>query len=357
MGKEKNYEKKGINFKEFPQKTKTFFKELPGKIKTFNWKEWAKDNIFSLVAIGGFIVLLIVFSFLPQLMRGSRVTFWRPAVLSTYIEQATVYLILALGACFVYLMGSMDISVGYQVAVFATIFIVIVNATGSIFLALLTIVLLGLICAVFNAFVGAYVKLPTVMSSVILMQLFSGLTTYLYADSGFSSRPLTNVSLSVLNQTWVRILVLIALACVAFYLTNYTVVGKRAKAVGSNKLAAQMAGADLLKTRVLCYGAFALFLCVAAVFSIARKDSFGEADSVSYQMDIMIMLLMGGMPLSGGYKGRVLNTVVGTLTYVLLNVGLSLCGVSAEYVFLVRSVIFIVIVCLTCRKPGLLLPR
>ena len=158
MGKEKNYEKKGINFKEFPQKAKTFFKELPGKIKTFNWKEWAKDNIFSLVAIGGFIVLLIVFSFLPQLMRGSRVTFWRPAVLSAYIEQATVYLILALGACFVYLMGSMDISVGYQVAVFATIFIVIVNATGSIFLALLTIVLLGLICAVFNAFVGAYVK-------------------------------------------------------------------------------------------------------------------------------------------------------------------------------------------------------
>lgn len=150
MGKEKNYEKKGINFKEFPQKAKTFFKELPGKIKTFNWKEWAKDNIFSLVAIGGFIVLLIVFSFLPQLMRGSRVTFWRPAVLSAYIEQATVYLILALGACFVYLMGSMDISVGYQVAVFATIFIVIVNATGSIFLALLTIVLLGLICAVLD---------------------------------------------------------------------------------------------------------------------------------------------------------------------------------------------------------------
>ena len=216
--------------------------------------------------------------------------------------------------------------------------------------------LLGLVCAVFNAFVGAYVKLPTVMSSVILMQLFSGLTTYLYGDSGYSARAIV-VSLDILNETWVRVIVLVALIAIAYYLTNYTVVGKRAKAIGSNKLAAQQAGADLLKTRVLCYGIFALFLCVASVFAIARKDSFGEADSVSYQMDIMIMLLMGGMPLSGGYKGRVLNTVVGTLTYVVLNLGLSLCGVSAEYVFFVRALIFVIIVCLTCRKPGLLLPR
>ncbi len=343
------------------EKKKFDIKALPGtvwtKVKTFNWKEWAKDNIFTLVAIGGLIVLLILFSFLPQILRGPRVTFWRTAVLKAYIEQVTVYLILALGACFVYLMGSMDISVGYQVAVFATIFIVIVNTVGSIFLALLTIVMLGLLCAVFNAFVGAYVKLPTVMSSVILMQLFSGLTTYLYGDSGYSARPLAGVSLSALNETWVRLLVLIALIAVAFYLTNYTIVGKRAKALGSNKLAARQAGADLLKTRILCYGIFAIFLCIASLFSIARKDSFGEADSVSYQMDIMIMLLMGGMPLSGGYKGRVLNTVVGTLTYVVLNLGLSLCGISAEYIFLVRSLIFVIIVCLTCRKPGLLLPR
>ncbi len=290
------------------QNKKFDLKELPGKvmqkIRTFDWKEWAKDNIFTIVALGGLLLCLILFSFLPQLMKGSNVTFWRPVVLQAYVEQVTVYLMLALGACFVYLMGSMDISVGYQVAVFATIFIVIVNSTGSIFLALLTIVCLGLLCAVFNAFVGAYVKLPTVMSSVILMQLFSGLTTYLYSDQSLSSRPI-DISLRVLNETWVRVIALLVLIVLAFYLTNYTIVGKRAKAIGSNKLASGLAGADLLKTRILCYGAFAIFLCVASIFSVARFDSFGEQNSASYQMDIMIMLLMGGMPLSGGYKGKV----------------------------------------------------
>ena len=345
------------------QNKKFDLKELPGKamhkIKTFNWKEWAKDNIFSLIAIGGLVLLLILFSFLPQIMRGPRVTFWRPTVLSAYVEQVTVYLILALGACFVYLMGSMDISVGYQVSVFATIFIIIVNAigtAGAIPLALLVIVALGLVCAVFNAFVGAYVKLPTVMSSVILMQLFSGLTTYLFADQELMARPI-NVSLQVLNETWVRVLVLVVLIAVAVYFTNYTVVGKRAKAIGSNKLAAQQAGANLLKTRIMCYGVFAIFLCVAVLFAIGRTDSFSETASASYQMDIMIMLLMGGMPLSGGFRGRVLNTVVGAFTYVLLDLGLGLCGVSAEYIFFIKATVFVVIVCLTCRKPGLLLPR
>ena len=49
-------------------------------------------------------------------------------------------------------------------------FILVTNSSNLI-AALLLIVIMGLACAVFNAFVGAYVKLPTVMSSVILMQL------------------------------------------------------------------------------------------------------------------------------------------------------------------------------------------
>ena len=338
------------------EKIKTSFKELPGRIKSFRWKEWARSNVFTLVAIAGFLACLIVFSFLPQVLRGPRVTFWRSAVLQAYVEQAVVYLILSLGACFVYLMGSMDISVGYQVAVFATIFITVVNATGSIVLGLLVIVLLGILCALFNAFVGAYVKLPTVMSAVILMQLFSGLTTYLYSDSGRSSLTITK-SLSILNTTGARVIAIVLLIGVAFYITNYTVIGKRAKAVGANKLAAKMAGADLLKTRAFAYVTFAIFLCIASIFAIARKDSFGEADTTGYQMEIMIMLLMGGMPLSGGYKGRVTNAVVGALTYVLVDVGLGLCAVPAEYIFFIKSLIFVIIVCLTCRRPGQLLPR
>lgn len=349
MSNESVPEKKNFNLKNTFGKVKEYFKK-------FDYKEFFREHLFEIIAIAGFLVCLIIFSFLPQVLNGPRASFWRPAVLKAFVEQSTVYLILAIGACFVYLMGCMDISVGYQVGVLATVFILIVNATGNIFFALLAIVCMGVLCAVFNAFVGAYVKLPQVMSSVILMQLFSGLITYLYSDSGIASMTI-GVSLKFLNSTAVRVVSLVVLAGIAFYLINLTSVGKRAKALGANKLAAQQAGADLLKTRIICYGIFSAFLCIAALFLIARKDGFGEADSSSYQMDIMIMLLMGGMPLSGGMKGKLTNAIVGTLTYVLINLGLGLCRVPAQYIFLVKSIVFVFIVCLTCRQNGKLLPR
>ena len=325
--------------------------------RKFNLKEFVKTHSLEIAAYSGFVLCLIVFSILPPIISGPRVSIWKANSMAVFIEQATVLMILAIGASFVYMMGCMDISVGYQVGVFATLFIVITNATNSVIVALLTIVALGIVCAVFNAFIGAYVKLPTVMSSVILMQFFSGLMTKLYSDSSLASRTLEKIDLTVVGSTWFRVVSIVVLILVGFYILNYTKTGKRARAIGANKVAASQAGANLLKTRIICYSIFSIFLCVSAIFLIARKNGVGETDSASYQMDIMIMLLMGGMPLSGGMKCKLSNAIVGTLTYCIIDLGLGLCKVPAEYIFLVKAVIFVLIVALTCRKPGDYLPR
>ena len=326
------------------------------KVKGFDFKMYFKTHSYELVAYLGFIICLIVFSIVPPILN-SRVSIWKPNTLAVFIEQVTVLMILGIGASFVYMMGCMDISVGYQVGVFGTLFILIVNASGSVIVAILTMLALGIVCAVFNAFVGAYVKLPTVMSSVILMQLFSGLMTTLYSDSSLAGRTLEKLDLAVVSSTWFRVLTIVVLAIVGFYIMNFTKTGKRAKAIGANKKAASQAGANLLKTRILCFAIFSVFLCIAAIFLIARKNGIGETDSASYQMDIMIMLLMGGMPLSGGMKGKLSNAIVGTLTYCLIDLGLGLCSVPAEYIFLIKAIIFVSIVAVTCRKPGITLPR
>ena len=118
-----------------------------------------------------------------------------------------------------------------------------------------------------------------------------------------------------------------------------------------------MAGAEFLKTRIIAYSIFGIFLVIASFFLVARTNGVGEGDASSYQMDIMIMLLMGGMPLSGGMRTKLLNAIIGTLTYTLITVGLSLCKVDMSYIFFLKAIIFVIIVVLTCRKPGPVLPR
>lgn len=318
-------------------------------------KEFIKNHIFDICALAGLIICLIVFTIVPPLVNGPRANIWRPISVKTLISQISVYFILAIGAVFIYLMGCMDISVGYQVGVFGAVFIMIANSS-NLFVGLLIILLMGLVCAIFNAFVGAYVKLPTVMSSVILMQLFNGVLLSIFDDKGINEIVLGQ-DISFISSTGFRVGALVLLALVAFYLLTFTKVGKRSRAIGTNKRAADLAGANLLMTRIICYCVFSVFLCLGAVMLIAKSNSIASSDTVTYQMDIMIMLLMGGMPLSGGMKGKLFNAIVGTFTYVLLSRGLSACSVPTAYIMLVKSMVFVIIVCLTCRKPGNLLPR
>lgn len=320
-------------------------------------KEFLRNHIYDICALGGLILCIIIFTIVPgRHPRDGKLLLWRPQTIKTLISQVSVYFILAIGAVFIYLMGCMDISVGYQVGVFAAVFILITNAS-NIIIGLMVILIMGVACAIFNAYVGAYVKLPTVMSSVILMQLFNGVMLSIFGDQNRNALSL-NINLNaVVGSTWFRVLALVLLALIAFYFLTFTKVGKRSRAIGTNRLAADQAGANLLMTRIICYVIFSLFLCFGAVMLIARSNSVASADTTSYQMDIMIMLLMGGMPLSGGMKGKLFNAIVGTFTYVLLDMGLTLCGVEVAYIMLVKSAVFVIIVCLTCRKPGTLLPR
>ena len=46
-------------------------------------------------------------------------------------------------------------------------------------------------------------------------------------------------------------------------------------------------------------------------------------------MNVMVALILGGMPLSGGMKSRVSCALAGSFTYALLAVGLPMLGVEA----------------------------
>lgn len=74
-------------------------------------------------------------------------------------------------------------------------------------------------------------------------------------------------------------------------------------------------------------------------------------------MDIMVALLLGGMPLSGGMRSKVSSALIGSFTYVILTNGLTLAGVETSYMYVIKAVIFLAIIVITCRKKDGILPR
>ncbi len=327
--------------------------------KKFNLKDFFKLHKFEVFAYAGFLLCLIVFSILPPIING--VSIWDKGPFNNFIKKVTPLLIVGIGATFIYSMGAIDISVGYQAAVYGAIAVVIANATGSYILGFGTILIIGILCAAFNSVIGAYVKLPAVMSSVILMQLFSGISTLIQDKFGNTTIGITNSAVKngilwAKNQTIVLISIVV-LCIISTYILSFTKLGKRARAIGANKKAADQAGAKLLITRMFAYGVFSIFLCISAFFLTARIGAMPMAATENFQMDIMIMLLMGGVPLKGGMKVRLSGSVVGCLTYNLISTGMTYCSVPQSYIMITQAIIFVVIIAFTCRTNEDYLPR
>lgn len=327
--------------------------------RKFNLKDFFKLHKFEVFAYAGFLLCLIIFSILPPIING--VSIWDKGPFNNFIKKVTPLLIVGIGATFIYSMGAIDISVGYQAAVYGAIAVVIANATGSYILGFGTILIIGILCAAFNSVIGAYVKLPAVMSSVILMQLFSGISTLIQdkfgnTTIGIANQAVKNAISWAKNQT-VVLIAIVVLCIIATYILSFTKLGKRARAIGANKKAADQAGAKLLITRMFAYGVFSIFLCISAFFLTARIGAMPMAATENFQMDIMIMLLMGGVPLKGGMKVRLSGSVVGCLTYNLISTGMTYCSVPQSYIMITQAIIFVVIIAFTCRTNEDYLPR
>ena len=71
------------------------------------------------------------------------------------------------------------------------------------------------------------------------------------------------------------------------------------------------------------------------------------------ELDVLVALVLGGMPLSGGNRSRMRAAVIGALTVTVLQNGLTLVEVDAAIVEGITGILFIVCVAFTfVRKPG-----
>ena len=108
----------------------------------------------------------------------------------------------------------------------------------------------------------------------------------------------------------------------------------------------------------------AVYTLIGSIFAILGGCFlyFGDETELSVVGGVFVLLgavflLLGGMPLSGGMKSRVSCALVGSFTYALLSVGLPMLGVAANQVFVIKAILFLIVVVLTCRKKTGVLPR
>lgn len=325
-------------------------------IKRVSIGKWLKGNSGHLVSYGGLIFCIILFTVLPPIFGQSM---WSSAKLGTLVSDVIVTALMAVGAVFVYALGNLDISIGSQMRVYATLMVIMGNLTGSLLYGILISLVISVVIAIINGAAGQVLKIHPVVSSLVFMMALSGVSSMIYVTMGSRNIRLDAklVDFTIFKETWFMVLVLVVEIFIVSYLFYFTKFGKNARAIGANPLAAEQSGISLLKYKIVCYVIMGLCVVVASLFQMGYTGSASDSTGTGFEMNVMVALILGGMPLSGGMKTRVSAAVVGSLIFSILKVGLPLIGVPNNFTFLIKALIFIVVVLLTCRKKEGSLPR
>lgn len=299
-----------------------------------------KNNILrAVLPIAGLFVIFIIFNIFTNWRMVSNL----PLVLS----QAYVVMISATGVFFIMTMGGLDFSQGSILGISSIA--VCILSKYNIPLAILGGICTGAIIGGINGYFYVNRKIQSFIVTICTMFLLRGVIRYLTTNAPVAgSAALVNFDTIELK---VGITVIIVLT--AFVIFRFTKFGKYLKAIGAGEKAAIFAGIRTDNIKFLVYvlaGAMTGFAAFINVIKVGSVTSFGGSQ---LETQILIALVLGGMPISGGAKVRFENIIIGSLLYIVLNSGLTMMGFSTQMMQLIQGVVFLIFVAVFADRKSI----
>jgi ribose transport system permease protein len=274
------------------------------------------------------------------------------------LNSASIPIVLCMGATFIILMGSIDLSLEGVVAVAAVLLSLLVdNDVSSYSIGLFAVpiaIAVGGAMGLLNGVLHVKLKTPSFMTTLGVG--FAGIGIATTVLGGFTAR-ISDGSVRFLSLG--RILGLpvaawIALAAVllSLLIQEQTRLGRWLYAIGTDETTARHAGIPIERTRIITFTVAGLFYGVAGVLSVAQ---FGQGHALIAQgrlFTTVTAVVVGGTSLSGGV-GSVLNSVIGVFVVTILANGMILMGVAPYVQQGVQGLLIIVAVTLALDRSRL----
>ena len=124
------------------------------------------------------------------------------------------------------------------------------------------------------------------------------------------------------------------------FITSKTTVGRHFYVVGGNMEAARLSGVNTRRIMFLAYLNMAILTAIATFTVIARSQSAYADVGKNFEMDAISACVVGGVSASGG-AGTVLGMVIGATLIGVINLGMSLISLDANYQRVVKGFVLL----------------
>ncbi len=302
-------------------------------------KQSTMNMVRAALPIIGLVVVFIVFNVLTKGgMWNSR---------NLILNQIYVTMISATGVFFIMTMGGLDFSQG-SIMGMASIVVCVLSKT-NIFLAIIGGILTGAAIGAFNGFFYVNRKIKSFIVTICSMFLFRGVIKYLASNSPVAA----SMAVYDYDTMPVKLSITLAVLLIGFIAFRFTKFGTYLKAIGAGEKAAKFAGIRTDRMKFLIYVLSGAITGLAAFVNIVKNGSATANVGNQLETQILIALVLGGMPISGGAKVRFENIIVGAMLYTVLNNGLTMMGLTTQAMQLVQGVVFLIFVAVFADRQSL----
>ena len=297
----------------------------------------------TLMPFAGFVFIVGLFAFLTG---GQLYTIGN---LKLLLSQSYVLLIACVGVFMVMTMGGLDFSQGSMLGVCSVVICFLSNY--NMLLAIVCGVVTGGIIGLINGFFNVKRKITSFIVTICNMYLFRGVVAY-----ATTKTPVYGVSnINQYNTLPFNLTFTILILVIAFLAFQFTGLGNRLKAIGAGETAARFAGVRVERTKMLVYTAAGMITGLAAFINSIKVGSVTSTAGNQLETQIMIALVLGGMPVNGGAKVKFYNIILGALTYKILTAGLVMLGIEPKTQQLIMGIVFLVMVAIFAdRETGMI---
>jgi rhamnose transport system permease protein len=216
----------------------------------------------------------------------------------------------------------------------------------------------GLLCGIFNGFLVTWFSLPSIVVTIGTMSLFRGLTQVILGDQAKTKYPQDFLDLGqsyfikmretgipgiVIPPVPLSFLVFLVLTVVFGVVLHRTATGRRLFAIGSNPVAARFSGIPVDRLRLCLFILSGALSGLAAALLTARLGSMRSNIAVGWELDIVTMVILGGVSIAGGV-GSILGVFLAVLVLGLVTFGMSLNNIPGQVVSVYIGALLILVI-------------
>lgn len=261
-------------------------------------------------------------------------------------------LVMACGATYVRLLGSLDLSMGAVCSCANVLLVKLLPNVGA--WAYAVAIVFGIITGYILGIIHTKLKIPSFIASLGMMNVYNSVAL-LITPSPESIQKAEKVYIAWGRETFgfvgTTTIIALAIMLILHVFQRRTSIGKSLSMIGANERTARISGINVDKAKIFAFTICGLTSGISGALLAIKLQSSAPTVGSPLTLLAVAAVLLGGTSMTGG-KGSVLKTLVGVLMVTVIENGMTVIGVDAFWSQIVFGALIIVAMFLTIDRSS-----